>query len=83
MKQKAVTLHEKYYTGTFYASNGWLQKFLKGCCIRFLQIAGEKLSSAPELKAPFKEELTEKITELRLILHMSRVYFGSFCLTKL
>jgi hypothetical protein len=68
IKEKAKTLHAKFYESSFRASNGWLQKFKKRYGIRFLKIAGEKLSSQPELIAPFKEKLSKKVTELQLSL---------------
>lgn len=66
LKEKAKTFHRKFYAGVFQASNGWLQKFKKRYGIKFLKISGEKLSSQPELIAPFKEQLREKILELQL-----------------
>lgn len=72
LKEKAKVLHAKFYTGSFHASNGWLQKFKKRYGIRFLKLAGEKLSSQPELIAPFKEKLSEKITELQL--NLDQIY---------
>jgi hypothetical protein len=68
IKEKAKTLHAKFYESSFRASNGWPQKFKKRYGIRFLKIAGEKLSSQPELIAPFKEKLSKKVTELQLSL---------------
>lgn len=66
IKQKAKILNSKYHTGSFHASNGWLQKFKRRYGIKFLKIAGEKLSSQPELIAPFKEKLLQKLTKLEL-----------------
>jgi hypothetical protein len=68
INEKAKTLDAKFYESSFRASNGWLQTFKKRYGIRFLKIAGEKLSSQPELIAPFKEKLSKKVTELQLSL---------------
>jgi hypothetical protein len=68
INEKAKTLHAKFYESSFRASNGWLQTFKKRYGIRFLKIAGQKLSSQPELIAPFKEKLSKKVTELQLSL---------------
>ncbi|CAH1366293.1 unnamed protein product [Tenebrio molitor] len=71
INEKTKILHAKFYENSFRASNGWLQTFKKRYGIRFLKIAGEKLSSQPELiikKKPFKLELKNKIQELDLTL---------------
>ncbi|XP_066247910.1 jerky protein homolog-like [Euwallacea similis] len=66
IKEKAKSLNSKFYRRSFQASNGWLQNFKKRYGIRFLKITGEKLSSPPELIAPFKQKLSEKIAKLQL-----------------
>ncbi|XP_031344576.1 jerky protein homolog-like [Photinus pyralis] len=68
IKQKALVIHKQLNSQneTFNASDGWLQKFKWRHGIRLLKIAGEKLSSQPELINPFTNELAKIIKELDL-----------------
>ncbi|XP_066139195.1 jerky protein homolog-like [Euwallacea fornicatus] len=65
-KETTKTLNFKFYRKSFQASNSWLQNFKKHYGIRFLKIARENLSSQPELIAPCKQKLSEKIAKLQL-----------------
>lgn len=70
LKHKALHFYEKFGKGEkFNASDGWLQKFKWRYGIRLLKIAGEKLSSQPELVSPFTAELTKVIEEHKLSKH--------------
>lgn len=68
MKAKAKSLHSqiKENPSGFNASDGWLQRFKTRYGVRFIKIAGEKLSSQPELVDPFKKKLQQKVDELGL-----------------
>lgn len=67
LQEKAKTLHQEINPQkNFCASEGWLSKFKKRHGIRILSISGEKLSSQPELVAPFLSKFRQKILELNL-----------------
>lgn len=67
LKSRALMLHNKLYVEkSFNASEGWLSKFKKRHGIRLLTISGEKLSTQPELVAPFKKTLHSKINTMQL-----------------
>lgn len=67
LKVKAKSLNAVLNeTQRFSASDGWLQKFKRRFGIRFLKISGEKLSSNPELVAPFQQNLRSIINNLGL-----------------
>lgn len=63
IKQKALNLCASLNISDFKASDGWLQRFKERYGVRFLKITGEKLSSQPELIAPFKERLKRVIRD--------------------
>lgn len=65
--EKAKILHAKYETGEFNASHGWFSRFKERHGIRILKVTGEKLSSQPELVAPFLNEFNNQIAELNLL----------------
>nr|XP_022908086.1 jerky protein homolog-like [Onthophagus taurus] len=63
LKLKAFSLSKQLNTDTFTASDGWLQRFKYRRGLRFLKIAGEKLSANLVAVDPFKEDLKHMIQD--------------------
>jgi hypothetical protein len=69
LREKAKFFQTKIYPDLtdFKASEGWLDKFKKRHGIRYLSIAGEKLSSDNAAVEPFKQKFAETIEALDLV----------------